>query len=153
MSEADSVLIQRFADAHDREAFCEITRRHAGLVYSACLRVLGDRGRAEDASQETFLQLLRQPGRAKGSVAGWLYTVATRAAIDLARKDTALKKRENAYAHTRPDGPSRWAEISPHIDEALTELDEEHRWVILEHFLEGRVQSELARVSAPRSSA
>ncbi len=42
MSEREAVLLRQFTRTRDAEAFSEITRRYAGLVYSTCLRVTGD---------------------------------------------------------------------------------------------------------------
>jgi len=62
MLENEVTLLHRFAKTGDAEAFSEVVRRHAGLVYGACLRILADRDRAADAVQETFFQLLRNAG-------------------------------------------------------------------------------------------
>lgn len=56
MFESESVLLQRFARTGDSEAFSELVRRYAGLVYGACLRILADKDRAADAVQDTFFQ-------------------------------------------------------------------------------------------------
>ena len=49
MSESETILLRRFAATGDPEAFSEIVRRHAGLVYGACLRVLADKDRTKTA--------------------------------------------------------------------------------------------------------
>ena len=54
MLENEVTLLRRFARTGDAEAFSEVVRRHAGLVYGACLRILADRDRAADAVQGTF---------------------------------------------------------------------------------------------------
>jgi DNA-directed RNA polymerase specialized sigma24 family protein len=78
MLENEVILLHRFAKTGDAEAFSEVVRRHAGLVYGACLRILADRDRAADVVQETFFQLLRNAGNITGSVPAWLHRVATR---------------------------------------------------------------------------
>jgi hypothetical protein len=47
------VLLRQFTQTGDAEAFSEITRRYAGLVYATCLRVTGDAECARDATQDT----------------------------------------------------------------------------------------------------
>ena len=42
--ETDFSLLRRFAEDGDEDAFSEIVRRYAGVVFSACHRVLRDRG-------------------------------------------------------------------------------------------------------------
>ena len=57
--ENDFALLDRFANHGDEEAFAEIVRRYAGVVYATSYRVVQDRGRAEDVAQEVFFKLLR----------------------------------------------------------------------------------------------
>ncbi len=78
MTNYDSLLLQRFCDSRDPEAFSEIVRLYAGVVYGACQRIVNDSDLAADVAQETFFQLLRNAGSVSGSLAGWLNTVATR---------------------------------------------------------------------------
>ena len=84
----DGDLIVRAADG-DREAFDELYRRFVRPVLALALRRLPDRGRAEDATQETFAAIWRsartyRPDRGPG--APWLYTIARNAIVDQARR-------------------------------------------------------------------
>src|SRR2546429_9019691 len=54
----DGELILRTGDG-DRGAFEALYRRYARPVFGLALRRLGDRGRAEDAGQETFTSVWR----------------------------------------------------------------------------------------------
>lgn len=144
MSESEAILLQRFAGNGDAEAFSEIVRRHAGLVYGACLRVLEDRTKAADATQETFFQLVQHAGEITGSVASWLHRVATRKAIDIIRRDSTRKRREAGYAADKPREAAKWEDISLYVDESLAELDEEIREILIHHFFEGRSATEIA---------
>ena len=63
----------------DRAAFEVLYQRYSRSVFGLALRRLGDRGRAEDAVQETFVSIWRaartyRPERGPG--APWLYAVA-----------------------------------------------------------------------------
>jgi RNA polymerase sigma factor (sigma-70 family) len=145
----DSVLLRRFAEQGDEGAFSELVRRHAGMVFATCRRVLGDAARAEDVAQETFLRLLRKPDSVTHSVGGWLYTAASQLSIDVARSESARRHREAAYvakveANREVEEPA-WKAISPHVDAALMELPEDTRMLLVQHFLEGRSQTEIAK--------
>ena len=144
MAESDNMLLRRFADSGDAAAFSEIVRQHAGPVYGACLRVLEDQEKASDAVQDTFLQLLRDAGRVTGSLSGWLHRVATRKAVDQIRRDLRRQRREAKYAAAKLLKTSRWADISHYVDEALEELDEPERQVLLAYFFEGRSMTDIA---------
>src|SRR5215212_4403798 len=83
----DGELIRRTGDG-DRGAFEVLYRRYSRPVFGLALRRLGDRGRAEDAVQETFMSIWRaarsyRPERGPG--APWLYAVARNAIIDRSR--------------------------------------------------------------------
>jgi len=84
---SDGELISRTADG-DRGAFDVLYRRYSRPVFGLALRRLGDRGRAEDAVQETFASIWRaarsyRPERGPG--APWLYAVARNAITDRGR--------------------------------------------------------------------
>lgn len=148
MDDSDQDLLQSFARTRDGALFAELVGRHSGMVFGVCRRVLGDRTLAEDAAQETFLHLLRQPAQVTGSLVGWLHRVAHGKAVDLVRREVAQDKHRKAAADFQPppepqDEP-RWTQISPLVDEALAEVDEEQRQLLIQHFLEGRSQEELA---------
>ena len=144
MLEKEISLLRRFANKGDSEAFSEIVRRHAGLVYGACLRVLEDKTRAADVVQETFFQLYKDAGRITGSVPNWLHSVATRKAIDVVRKDTRRRRREAKYAADKIREAESWEDISAYIDEGLDELDEQTRQILIQRFFEGRSMVDIA---------
>ena len=64
MSRSDSVLIERWSQFQDAEAFAELVRRHASMVHGTCLRILGNGADAEEVAQDCFLELLRQASEA-----------------------------------------------------------------------------------------
>src|ERR671927_1392349 len=84
----DAELIVRAGDG-DRGAFEVLYRRYARPVFALALRRLGDRGRAEDAVQETFASVWRAAGsyrEDRGPGAPWLFAVARNAIVDRHRR-------------------------------------------------------------------
>ena len=144
VSEPDLVLLTRFRETQDAEAFREIVRRYAAAVYATCHRILHDPGRAEDAAQETFYRLMTRPQRVSASLGGWLHRAATRLALDIQRSDSSRRRREATYESTQTQEASTWAEVVPQLDEALASMPEELRDLLVRHFLRGESQSELA---------
>lgn len=143
-AETEAVLLQRFSTQGDIGAFSQLVGRHLSLVYGVCVRILQDETDAADVTQETFFQLLRQARNVSGSLAGWLHTVATRKSIDLIRRGQARKRREQVYAMNRTDPAQTWHDLSPHVDQALLELDEDTRSTLLEHFFQGKTTTQIA---------
>src|SRR5205085_11773034 len=97
----DSELLLRVGDG-DRSAFELLYKRYARAVLGLALRRLGDRGRAEDAVQETFASVWRSASSYKperGPGAPWLYAVARHAIVD------RLRPRAEPAAEA-PDEPS-----------------------------------------------
>lgn len=146
--EADLSLLRRFTETGDPAIFAEIVRRYAGVVYSASHRILNDEARAQDVSQETFFRLMRQPKLVTHSLGGWLHRSATHLAIDAKRSELSRRQREKTYwvnkeNEARSHEP-KWEEVSPYVDQALIELPEPARTLLVRHFLQGTPQADLA---------
>lgn len=144
MDSNDALLLQRYCKNGDPEAFSQIVQLYAGIVYGACRRIVRDSDLAKDIAQDTFFQLLRNASDVSGSLAGWLHSVATRKAIDVVRRDSARKVRESEYSSGKLQEAESWDEVSPYVDEALGQIDEALRQVLVKHFLEGLTMRETA---------
>jgi len=144
MSECERVLLERFVSHGDAGAFSEIVRRHAGLVYGTCMRVLADADKAADATQETFFQLVKKADRVTESIPGWLHRVAVRQATDRIRTDSRRRRRERAYVAGKDGADPTWQEICPYVDEALSQLDPGTQEVLVRHYMEGLSLTALA---------
>lgn len=85
----DEQLLLAYRDHGDRQAFDELVYRYEAELYNYLRNYLGDAQMAEDAFQNTFLQVhLKcgqfEPGR---RVRPWLYAVAVNQAIDAHRRN------------------------------------------------------------------
>ncbi len=147
--EPDSALIERVAGG-DREAFEELYRRFARPVLGMALRMLGDSGRAEDATQETFAAVWRSARsyRAeRGTGSAWLYAVARHAIIDRARarRDPLVETvPEEASAEAGPPERAESSWLTWRVHSALEQLPERERVVIELAYWSGLSQSEIA---------
>ena len=145
---SDGELIQRAADG-DRSAFETLYRRYARSVFGLALRRLGDRGRAEDAVQETFASIWRSAGSYKperGPGAPWLYAVARNAIVDRARSRTETPTEVPETAADEPVPGDRFEQswVAWRVHRALEELPEREREVISLAYWSGLSQSEVA---------
>src|SRR3954453_16764748 len=97
VTDSDLLLLERFRDDGDQEAFAEIVRRYASAVFTTCVRILGDKARADDVSQETLFRLSQQPGAVKRSLGGRLHTGLIGLGIVAVPSDATRAHREAPY--------------------------------------------------------
>jgi RNA polymerase sigma-70 factor (ECF subfamily) len=73
----------------DPEAVRSIYRSHGRLVYAVAYKVLGNRGLAEEATQQTFVKAWRaaQSFDERRELGPWLAAIARRVAIDVYRRE------------------------------------------------------------------
>jgi RNA polymerase sigma factor (sigma-70 family) len=92
----DGQLLERFVQLADADAFAELLRRYAQLVWRVCRQLLPANQDAEDAFQATFLLLARKAStvRQRDAVAGWLQGAACRISMELRRGETRRRARE-----------------------------------------------------------
>jgi RNA polymerase sigma-70 factor (ECF subfamily) len=148
----DGALLRRYAADGDPGAFAELVRRYAAMVYATARRVTGRGDIAEDVSQDCFLKMAERSGSITGSVAAWLHRTALNRSLELLRSEKSRKLREARVAEiaataaaddsARPDADS--AQLIAQVDVALAALPDELRVPLVEHYLCGRSQMELA---------
>ena len=145
---SDGELIQRTGEG-DRAAFDKLYRRYSRPVFGLALRRLGDRGRAEDAVQETFVSIWRAARTydpARGPGAPWLFAVARNAIVDRsrARSEPPVEVPDEPSSES---GPHERAELSWtqwRVHRALEDLPQKEREVIELAYWRGLSQSEVA---------
>ncbi|MEI7970215.1 MAG: RNA polymerase sigma factor [Betaproteobacteria bacterium] len=84
----DETLMLRYA-AGDAGAFAILYARHRGGLYRFCLRMAGDRGRAEEVFQDAWVNLIQASGRyrVEARFVTFLYQIARNRMIDVLRRD------------------------------------------------------------------
>lgn len=93
-AEADAALVT-LAAGGDRQAFETLYRRHAARVHGLCLRLTGDRARAEALTQDTFVKAWLSLGgwSGQGPLAAWLGRIAVNRWRDQWRADRRARAR------------------------------------------------------------
>jgi len=147
----DAELLARVV-AGDHEAFNQIMRNHEDRVFSVCLRIMGQREHALDATQETFLTAFRKAGQFRGGSAlgTWIYRIAVNTCYDQLRKQ---KRRRSEPMPEHMDPADHTAEealeaaaMRPEIERALSRLPPDFRVVIVLSDLEGMALPDVAEV-------
>lgn len=147
----DLELIDRVA-ARDAAALGELYDRHNRLLYSLILRILRDRGDAEEVLQEVFLAVWTRVATYNvelGSPIGWLVRIARNRAIDRLRASAVrLRAVEEAPreepARNSPEDNAAAGETGRAITAALDTLPREQRILIEDAYFLGLTHSELA---------
>jgi RNA polymerase sigma-70 factor (ECF subfamily) len=146
---SDLEALALYAQKGDPRGFEVLAHRYRNMVLGTCLRAARNMADAEDATQETFLKLARHAASVQSNAAAWLHATALRTTLDLLRK-RAARQRATESARTMaaaeaPDDERTWADIEPMVDAALGKLSDDERSLIIERFLAGRSQADLAR--------
>src|SRR5712691_5472107 len=116
-------VVDRFVQG-DLEAFEALFRQFQSQVYGWIVRIVRDRGIAEDLTVETFWRIYRSHARfnPEGNFGAWARRIATNAALDhlkTARREVALP--DDLAAGAQPD-PAVHQEVHERIDRAFREL-------------------------------
>jgi len=125
--------MDRYASGHD-EAFAELYDALAPKLFVFLCRQTGDRARAEDLVQQTFLHMhcARETYTTGADVVPWAFAIARRLAIDLHRRtkrevlDGELQAAQAAL-DLSPDDALRSKEAARILQETLAALPESQR--------------------------
>ncbi|MFD7157418.1 sigma-70 family RNA polymerase sigma factor [Kribbella sp. NPDC059898] len=123
---------------------------HGRSLLAYATRLTGDRAAAEDVVQETLLRAWRHAddlAGGKGSVRGWLLTVARNLVTDRARA-RAARPAEVADVVDRPpiEGDHSESVVNTMVVmEALDKVSPEHREVLVQLYYRGRSVAEAAK--------
>jgi RNA polymerase sigma-70 factor (ECF subfamily) len=144
----DEELLARVGH-RDHAAFETLYRRYSRSVLGLALRRLGDRGRAEDALQETFAAIWRAAKTYKperGPAAPWLFAVARNSIADRgrARREPPAEAPDEPSSDAGPDEQAEFSWVSWRVHSALEILPEQERRLIELAYWSGLSQSEIA---------
>jgi RNA polymerase sigma factor (sigma-70 family) len=139
----DHELLRRYVEDASEDAFCQLVKRHAGLVYGVALRQLRRPHQAEEVTHAVFGALARKAGGLSSSVvvAGWLFRAARFASAKFQRDEERRLRREqeaammmHVEAGSEPDVD--WEKIVPLLDAELEALAPKDRDAVLLRFFE-----------------
>ena len=139
--------------AGDAKAFETLVVIYQHRVFGVALRMLGSRAEAEDIAQETFLRAHRAVGEFRGDarLGTWLYAIASRLCLNrLASAPRRLERGDDAALLRLPAATADAAsalersELQAALQQAIAELPEERRIVVVLRDLEGLAYEEIA---------
>jgi RNA polymerase sigma-70 factor (ECF subfamily) len=160
----DAALVAEYL-AGRRLAFHELADRYHVRLLNFIYRTIGDRDRAEDLVQETFVRVYRHLHRFDPTkkFSTWIYTIASNLAKNELRNRSrnplvlfqAIKKNwgadhrplqweDSSYA---PDDLFRKRHLREQVERAVAELPEHHRVVFVLREMEGKTYEEISEIT------
>ncbi len=160
----DNQLVARFLEG-ESSAFPELVRRYQTRLLNFIYRTIGDRDRAEDLVQETFIRVYRHLHRFDQTkkFSTWIYTIASNLAKNELRNRSrnplvlfqTIKKHWEAdhrplqWEDTsyRPDDLFRKRHLRDLVERAVEQLPEHHRVVFVLREMEGKTYEEISEIT------
>jgi len=145
---ADADLLLAVGGGDRDEALPELYRRYERRLYGLGLRLLGDRGLAEELVQETFVRVWRTADRfdpQRGTVPAFLFAIARRLAIDLWRRPSSRPFEPQPEPAGNPDSEFDQVLLQVMVRDALDSLSDAHRLVLELSYRSDLTQTEIAR--------
>lgn len=115
----DSELISRFRETGNSAYYGLLYKRYSARVFSKCLTMLQDYGKAEDATQDIFTKVFLNLSKfnEKSRFSTWLYSVTYNYCIDIIRR---AKKQKNLFSDEMERAPDMVEEVK---DETLLSME------------------------------
>jgi len=164
VEDRDSELIRAISSGRS-DLFDRLVEKYEGRLYNFGLRMCRDTTDAEDLVQETFLNVFRYLPRFRYETRfkNWLYRIATSVCLKRKRRSRYAPERELSLEEFLPgkgdELPSRipaWAsrpleqvlneELAKRIREAISELPEKYRMVMVLRDIEGFSTDETSQI-------
>lgn len=140
----------------DLNALEELYERYGKIAYSLAYRIVGDRGTAEDVTQDAFLAVWRRAGSYqadKGSARNWLMSIVHHRSIDrlrhVAASGTLIAYEELPESSEESTKPGIWQQAWTNVRgemvrKALERLPSEQKKSIELAYFSGYTQVEIA---------
>ena len=146
----DGELVATLASDGADEAFAELVRRHATMVFRTCRRITGSHQDAEDATQAVFATVIvRSRDLAKcRSLGGWLYSAAWHVSRRYRRSELTRRRRERRATPVMPvNGDEHDPELAAELYRAIELLPADYRDAIVLHHLQGCTIQQVAELT------
>lgn len=140
------------AAAGDRAAFERLYRGNVNRVFALCVRMVGDRSRAEELTQDVFVRAWQKLSLFRGESAfgTWLHRLAVNVVLNVRKSEGRSRHRladdgeliDDVAAPIRPLAPGE----SLDLEQAIARLPPGARRVFVLHDVEGYKHEEIAEM-------
>lgn len=152
----DSDLIKK-SRAGEPQAIEALVMQHQGAVYKLCNSILEDPDDAQDATQETFIAVVKSLKSFRGDSAlrSWIFAIALNTCRGFLRKRVRHAtiyanlndaSRNRAASKSNPERQVIQSEKSQALWDSIAELDEKHRLPIILRYYHELSTKEIAEI-------
>lgn len=154
----DEELLARIGAAQDRDAFAQLFTRYAARIKAFLIKSGAAPGEADETTQEVFVSVWRRASSfdpAKAAAATWLFAITRNRRIDMIRRQRRPEPDPDdpLFAPDPPTPPEKTLSNQSRdlaVREALKELPEAQKAIVLMAFYEGLTHAEIAqRIDLP----
>ena len=156
-------FLVKLAKKGNMDAFESLVRLNETKIYNICLRMLGNKEDALDASQDTFIKAYKNMEKfdERSKFSTWLYRIAVNTSLDMLRKAKAEKTvsmdetKEGSVSEYEkiPSGEGNPEKITlenegkKEVLSAMNRLSEEYKTVLLLRDLQGLSYIEISEIT------
>ncbi|MBI4456265.1 MAG: RNA polymerase sigma factor [Acidobacteria bacterium] len=154
----DEIALVERCRRQDSGAYDEFCDRFSRAIHRIALRILKDESAAQDAVQETLMNVFRAMARFRGEakISTWLNRITTNVCLEILRRDK--KRKEDSFetvqnfladSLTHPDSPFDTVyqqELGTRLEYSLQRVSLKQRQVVRMHDLEGFTIKEIAQI-------
>lgn len=144
MSETDKYYIERCLDGHPDD-FRHLVRRYQGVLLASLAGKLGNRDKAEEAAQETFVRAYFNISKLNkaDSFFSWLFGIADHVAKEQQRKEQIQLRREELRLISQELPPSEFSDDFS-LEKAVANLPDNYRKIVLLRYYGGQSCTDIA---------
>jgi len=153
----DEIALVDRCRRQESEAYDEFYNRFRNTIYRIALRILKDQSAAEDAVQETLINVFRSIGRFRGEakISTWLNRIATNVCLETLRR--GKKQKEDSFEQLKnfledsllfndsPFNSVYQQELGARLESSLQRVSQKQREIVRLHDLEGLTIKEIAQ--------
>lgn len=148
----NEVELVRRAAKGDVEAYEQLYHGHSERVFGLCLRMIRDRGEAEELVQDVFVRVWEKLGSFRGGSAfsTWLHRITVNTVIERLRAQARWQDRHDAAADPDDTPDNAFMSVAGSdvdLERAIARLPSQARLVFLLHDVEGQKHREISELT------